>query len=68
MLDKEFQLYQRDGTINQVVNKAKYNNGKIEGIEYLQKEGEIDVDCDRLLTDKDFKKINRMKRRKLIYK
>lgn len=66
MLDKEFHVYVRRNDIDQTVKKKGEMVGRIEGVELLNEDGKLNVECDRILTDNDFKRIRKLKNKKIM--
>lgn len=65
-LDKEFHLYVKANMIDQKVTKKADLRVRVDGAELLLEDGDIDVECDRILTDEDFKKIRKLKQKKIM--
>ena len=66
MLEKEFHVYVRRNDIDQNVSRKSNDFGRIDGVELLEEDGKLDIECDRILTDKDFKRIRKLKSKKIM--
>lgn len=65
-LNKEFHLYVKKNQIDQKVEKQANMKTRVDGAELLNEDGDLDVECDRILTDEDFKRIKRLKQKKFM--
>lgn len=67
-LEKDFHVYNRQGELDVTVKRKGSHVDRIDGVELLKQDKRMPIECERILTDEDFKMIKKLKKQKIMEK